>query len=182
MFSGKPCPNRHCTGRLEILPCRGHCGYPVTHFWRHTEHAIFFQAKGMHDHPRPEAKTTSEARRTLGSGRRVRGLAVVLAKEAALGNKVSLHQMLLEGWSWEDFKPKIMEFLLVCTKQLVYCILYYNILDKKKLEKRNNQQFYTRKFIVLSFLALPRVFCKFQGVIYTNQQNTWNKSFLKNVC
>lgn len=43
----------------------------------------------MHDHPRPEAKTTSEARRTLGSGRRVRGLAVVLAKEAALGNKVS---------------------------------------------------------------------------------------------
>ncbi|XP_074030828.1 glial cells missing isoform X2 [Leptinotarsa decemlineata] len=85
---GKPCPNRQCTGRLEILPCRGHCGYPVTHFWRHTEHAIFFQAKGVHDHPRPEAKSTSEARRTLGSGRRVRGLAVLLAKEAALGNKL----------------------------------------------------------------------------------------------
>ncbi|CAH1183185.1 unnamed protein product [Phaedon cochleariae] len=84
----KPCPNRQCTGRLEILPCRGHCGYPVTHFWRHTEHAIFFQAKGMHDHPRPEAKSTSEARRTLGTGRRVRGLAVLLAKEAALGNKL----------------------------------------------------------------------------------------------
>ncbi|KAJ8977159.1 hypothetical protein NQ317_015482 [Molorchus minor] len=87
-FIGKPCPNRQCTGRLEILPCRGHCGYPVTHFWRHTEHAIFFQAKGVHDHPRPEAKSTSEARRTLGSGRRVRGLAVMLAKEAALGNKL----------------------------------------------------------------------------------------------
>ncbi|XP_066140710.1 transcription factor glial cells missing-like isoform X2 [Euwallacea fornicatus] len=85
---GKPCPNRQCTGRLEILACRGHCGYPVTHFWRHTEHAIFFQAKGMHDHPRPEAKSTSEARRSLGSGRRVRGLAVLLAKEAALGNKL----------------------------------------------------------------------------------------------
>ncbi|KAJ8968702.1 hypothetical protein NQ314_002157, partial [Rhamnusium bicolor] len=85
---GKPCPNRQCTGRLEILPCRGHCGYPVTHFWRHTEHAIFFQAKGVHDHPRPEAKSTSEARRTLGTGRRVRGLAVLLAKEAALGNKL----------------------------------------------------------------------------------------------
>lgn len=68
----------------------------MTHFWRHTEHAIFFQAKGMHDHPRPEAKTTSEARRTLGSGRRVRGLAVVLAKEAALGNKVRFREMLLE--------------------------------------------------------------------------------------
>nr|CAH7730196.1 unnamed protein product [Callosobruchus chinensis] len=86
---GKPCPNRTCPGRLEILPCRGHCGYPVTHFWRHTEHAIFFQAKGVHDHPRPEAKGASEARRTQGGGgRRVRSLAVVLAKEAALGSKL----------------------------------------------------------------------------------------------
>lgn len=40
---GKACPNRKCGGRLEVLPCRGHCGYPVTHFWRHTEYAIFFQ-------------------------------------------------------------------------------------------------------------------------------------------
>ncbi|KAK5646239.1 hypothetical protein RI129_004703 [Pyrocoelia pectoralis] len=85
---GKPCPNRQCSGRLEIQTCRGHCGYPVTHFWRHTEYAIFFQAKGIHDHPRPEAKSTSEARRSLGSGRRVRGLAVLLAREAALGNKL----------------------------------------------------------------------------------------------
>ncbi|KAG7207533.1 hypothetical protein KM043_009164 [Ampulex compressa] len=85
---GKPCPNRQCTGRLEILSCRGHCGYPVTHFWRHTEHAIFFQAKGQHDHPRPEAKSTSEARRSVGAGRRVRGLAVLLAREAALGSKL----------------------------------------------------------------------------------------------
>ncbi|KAG8191132.1 hypothetical protein JTE90_010053 [Oedothorax gibbosus] len=64
---GKPCPNRKCSGRLEVLSCRGHCGYPVTHFWRHTEHAIFFQAKGSHDHPRPEPKATAEARRTLHS-------------------------------------------------------------------------------------------------------------------
>ncbi|KAF4518649.1 hypothetical protein B566_EDAN005976 [Ephemera danica] len=84
----KPCPNRVCSGRLEILACRGHCGYPVTHFWRHTDHAIFFQAKGVHDHPRPEAKSTSEARRSLGAGRRVRGLAVLLAREAALGSKL----------------------------------------------------------------------------------------------
>jgi len=46
------------------------------------------QAKGVHDHPRPEAKSTSEARRSLGAGRRVRGLAVLLAREAALGSKV----------------------------------------------------------------------------------------------
>ncbi|XP_022913580.1 transcription factor glial cells missing-like [Onthophagus taurus] len=85
---GKPCPNRQCSGRLEILPCRGHCGYPVTHFWRHTDHAIFFQAKGVHDHPRPEAKSTSEARRSLGSGRRVRGLAVLLARESSLNSKL----------------------------------------------------------------------------------------------
>ncbi|KAK6623034.1 hypothetical protein RUM43_008886 [Polyplax serrata] len=85
---GKPCPNRQCLGRLEVLACRGHCGYPVTHFWRHTEYAIFFQAKGTHDHPRPEAKSTSEARRSLGAGRRVRGLAVLLAREAAMGSKI----------------------------------------------------------------------------------------------
>jgi hypothetical protein len=42
----------------------------------------------VHDHPRPEAKSTSEARRSLGAGRRVRGLAVLLAREAALGSKV----------------------------------------------------------------------------------------------
>ncbi|KAI5719197.1 hypothetical protein M8J76_008836 [Diaphorina citri] len=86
--TGKPCPNRKCTGRLEIMPCRGHCGYPVTHFWRHTDYGIFFQAKGVHDHLRPEAKSTSEARRSLGAGRRVRGLAVLLTREAALGNKL----------------------------------------------------------------------------------------------
>jgi hypothetical protein len=62
---GKQCPNRRCDGRLEILPCRGHCGYPVTHFWRHTSEAIFFQAKGVHDHPRPEPKSSAETRRAL---------------------------------------------------------------------------------------------------------------------
>lgn len=62
---GKQCPNRKCDGRLEILPCRGHCGYPVTHFWRHTDEAIFFQAKGVHDHPRPEPKSSAETRRAL---------------------------------------------------------------------------------------------------------------------
>lgn len=80
---------RNCNGgRLEILPCRGHCGYPVTHFWRHTEHAIFFQAKGLHDHPKPEAKNSNETRRALGLGKRGRGLAVLLARDAALGTKV----------------------------------------------------------------------------------------------
>lgn len=40
---GKPCPNRNCNGRLEIMPCRGHCGYPVTHFWRSQGNYILFQ-------------------------------------------------------------------------------------------------------------------------------------------
>lgn len=40
---GKSCPNPRCTGYLTILPCKGHCGYPVTHFWRHTQGGIFFQ-------------------------------------------------------------------------------------------------------------------------------------------
>lgn len=52
--------------------------------------ASVMQAKGVHDHPRPEAKSTSEARRSLGAGRRVRGLAVLLAREAALGSKVTV--------------------------------------------------------------------------------------------
>ncbi|XP_050077331.1 transcription factor glial cells missing-like [Anopheles maculipalpis] len=78
---GKACPNRLCIGGiLEILPCRGHCGYPVTHFWRHTPHAIFFQAKGVHDHPRPEAKSSGETRRVLGLGRRERVLRTVQSK------------------------------------------------------------------------------------------------------
>ena len=74
---------------MEIQPCRGHCGYPVTHFWRRSGNAIFFQAKGTHDHPRPEAKGSSEARRLLGSGRRARSLAVILARDAALNDKLS---------------------------------------------------------------------------------------------
>ncbi|XP_075152886.1 glial cells missing [Haematobia irritans] len=86
---GKACPNRNCNGRLEIQPCRGHCGYPVTHFWRRAGNSIFFQAKGTHDHPRPEAKGSSEARRLLGSGRRARSLAVLLARDAALNEKLT---------------------------------------------------------------------------------------------
>ncbi|XP_066274675.1 uncharacterized protein [Branchiostoma lanceolatum] len=66
---GKQCPNGSCQGRLELMPCRGHCGYPVTHFWRQESNVIFFQAKGTHDHPRPEPKASAEARRNL-SGRR----------------------------------------------------------------------------------------------------------------
>ncbi|XP_061777774.1 chorion-specific transcription factor GCMb isoform X1 [Nerophis ophidion] len=58
----KVCPS--CTGALELLPCRGHSGYPVTNFWRVDGKAIFFQAKGVHDHPRPESKSETEARRS----------------------------------------------------------------------------------------------------------------------
>ncbi|XP_077480366.1 chorion-specific transcription factor GCMb isoform X2 [Stigmatopora argus] len=58
----KVCPS--CGGALELLPCRGHSGYPVTNFWRVDGKAIFFQAKGVHDHPRPESKSETEARRS----------------------------------------------------------------------------------------------------------------------
>ncbi|KAH8412989.1 hypothetical protein KR009_007327, partial [Drosophila setifemur] len=64
---GKVCPNKSCRGgRLEIKPCRGHCGYPVTHFWRHSGNAIFFQAKGVHDHLRPDPKNSSVSKRAFG--------------------------------------------------------------------------------------------------------------------
>ncbi|XP_041923977.1 chorion-specific transcription factor GCMb [Alosa sapidissima] len=58
----KLCPN--CSSALELVPCRGHSGYPVTNFWRVDGKAIFFQAKGVHDHPRPESKSETEARRS----------------------------------------------------------------------------------------------------------------------
>ncbi|KAK5897673.1 hypothetical protein CgunFtcFv8_015156 [Champsocephalus gunnari] len=58
----KLCPS--CTATLELLPCRGHSGYPVTNFWRVDGKNIFFQAKGVHDHPRPESKSETEARRS----------------------------------------------------------------------------------------------------------------------
>jgi len=70
------------------MPCRGHCGYPVTHFWRHTEYAIFFQAKGVHDHLRPEAKSTSEARRSFGTSRKIRNFGMILSRDVPFNNKV----------------------------------------------------------------------------------------------
>ncbi|XP_062546061.1 uncharacterized protein LOC134212326 [Armigeres subalbatus] len=88
---GRACPNRSCkNGRLEILPCRGHCGYPVTHYWRHTDKAIFFQAKGCHDHPKPESKTSGETRKLVGvsSKTKAKKLSVLLLRDAALGNKL----------------------------------------------------------------------------------------------
>ena len=44
-MQGKVCPTLMCDGFLEIQACRGHCGYPVTHFWRYVESipGILFQ-------------------------------------------------------------------------------------------------------------------------------------------
>ncbi|KAL8606368.1 hypothetical protein ACOMHN_020522 [Nucella lapillus] len=73
---GKPCANPKCSGSLELLPCRGHCGYPVTHFWRHAHGAIYFQAKGYHDHPRPEVKSVAESRRGMTGARHYKSFMV----------------------------------------------------------------------------------------------------------
>uniref|UniRef100_A0A182JM18 Uncharacterized protein n=1 Tax=Anopheles atroparvus TaxID=41427 RepID=A0A182JM18_ANOAO len=93
---GRACPNRNCkAGRLEVQACRGHCGYPVTHYWRHTEKAIFFQAKGAHDHPQPESKTSGETRKIIGAGgkaTKAKKLSVLLLRDAALGNKQQQQQ------------------------------------------------------------------------------------------
>ncbi|TSR75306.1 Chorion-specific transcription factor GCMb [Bagarius yarrelli] len=45
----KLCPN--CSSALELIPCRGHSGYPVTNFWRVDGKAIFFQSGTYHDMP-----------------------------------------------------------------------------------------------------------------------------------
>lgn len=48
VFAEKACPN--CNAALELIPCRGHSGYPVTNFWRLDGKAIFFQVKSMYMH------------------------------------------------------------------------------------------------------------------------------------
>ncbi|ESN98580.1 hypothetical protein HELRODRAFT_145480, partial [Helobdella robusta] len=50
----KPCPKPGCSGKLELTPCRGQSGFPVTHFWRSCGDMVYFQGKGHHDHPRPQ--------------------------------------------------------------------------------------------------------------------------------
>ncbi|KAH9364124.1 hypothetical protein HPB48_010495 [Haemaphysalis longicornis] len=39
---------------MYLQHCRGYRGIAVRHFWRHTDSAVFFEAKGFHDHPRPK--------------------------------------------------------------------------------------------------------------------------------
>ncbi|KAM4692826.1 chorion-specific transcription factor GCMa [Discoglossus pictus] len=58
----KRCPN--CSGSLKLISCRGHGGFPVTNFWRHEGAFIYFQTKGVHDHPKPETKLESDTRKT----------------------------------------------------------------------------------------------------------------------
>ncbi|XP_029451577.1 chorion-specific transcription factor GCMa [Rhinatrema bivittatum] len=59
----KCCPN--CDGTLKLVSCRGHGGYPVTNFWRHEGPYIYFQTKGVHDHPKPETKLEAENRKSV---------------------------------------------------------------------------------------------------------------------
>lgn len=105
--TGKPCPNRNCHGKLEIRTCRGHCGYPVTHFWRHTKFGIFFQAKGVHDHSKPEPKNCRETRRYLGLGKR-KNLALMLTRDAALNKKLkTLHTKTDANQNQINYQPAV---------------------------------------------------------------------------
>ncbi|KAF6768411.1 hypothetical protein AHF37_11416 [Paragonimus kellicotti] len=55
--TSRACITPGCSGRLLLRNCRGHSGYPVTHFWRFANGAVYFEAKGEHDHSRPSLKT-----------------------------------------------------------------------------------------------------------------------------
>ncbi|KAF5400070.1 hypothetical protein PHET_05989 [Paragonimus heterotremus] len=55
--TSRACITPGCSGRLLLRNCRGHSGYPVTHFWRFANGAVYFEAKGEHDHNRPSLKT-----------------------------------------------------------------------------------------------------------------------------
>ncbi|CAL8093862.1 unnamed protein product [Calicophoron daubneyi] len=67
--TNRPCVTPGCPGRLILRNCRGHSGYPVTHFWRFANGAVYFESKGEHDHNRPSLKTFgfSESYGSLGS-------------------------------------------------------------------------------------------------------------------
>ncbi|XP_077544694.1 transcription factor glial cells missing 2-like [Haemaphysalis longicornis] len=60
---GEPCPKLGCRGRMYLQHCRGYGGSAVRHFWRHTVSAVFFEAKGFHDHPRPNTKVAPRNKR-----------------------------------------------------------------------------------------------------------------------
>ena len=99
MISGKVCPNLTCDGILEIQACRGHCGYPVTHFWRHVPSlgilfqvyhmflilsrimaSIFYdfhQAKGFHDHPKPCTKSSATSLKRKGNVKKAKASQVI---------------------------------------------------------------------------------------------------------
>lgn len=54
----KLCPS--CNATLELLPCRGHSGYPVTNFWRVEGKAIFFQVSAHSDHAHSDPAPSSQ--------------------------------------------------------------------------------------------------------------------------
>lgn len=61
----------------------------MTHFWRQIGNSIFFQSKGVHDHPRPEAKGSNDIKKLLSSDRKnSRNLSVLLARDAAVKTKL----------------------------------------------------------------------------------------------
>lgn len=139
---GKACPNRACSGRLEVLACRGHCGYPVTHFWRHTEHAIYFQAKGNHDHPRPEVKTSVETRRGLRGGRVLRRGARAL-RAAGLG-AVGVPGVVGAGHLSQQPRPRTLPPPLIADPAGKSPTLYSINLKKLNLKKKRVLNFYIR--------------------------------------
>ncbi|CAH8504292.1 unnamed protein product [Heterobilharzia americana] len=72
---GRPCCMPSCNGCIYIQSCHGHGGYPVTHFWREHGDTIYFQAKGTHDHIRPDLKPVRDtaARRRKQQAQQLQG-------------------------------------------------------------------------------------------------------------
>ncbi|KAG8444927.1 hypothetical protein GDO86_009908 [Hymenochirus boettgeri] len=85
----KRCPN--CGGSLKLISCRGHGGFPVTNFWRHEGPFIYFQTKGVHDHPKPETKLESESRKT-GHKKRTAVVSSSLGLKRSRNGQVSIEE------------------------------------------------------------------------------------------
>ncbi|CDS43398.1 glial cells missing [Echinococcus multilocularis] len=106
----RSCTTPGCKGRLVQKNCKGHGGYPVTHFWRFCNGAVFFQAKGRHDHVKPTTKALSSgaaaaAAATTGSGKSMVEEVTAVSQKRKI--RLSTPSKIVSVGGDQDFRTKI---------------------------------------------------------------------------
>ncbi|EUB59568.1 Transcription factor glial cells missing 2 [Echinococcus granulosus] len=105
----RSCTTPGCKGRLVQKNCKGHGGYPVTHFWRFCNGAVFFQAKGRHDHVKPTTKALSSgaaaAAAATGSGKSMVEEVTAVSQRRKI--RLSTPSKIVSVGGDQDFRTKI---------------------------------------------------------------------------